>query len=105
MTKRDPNVIQNVKENVNHVVDSKNKEITQLHFEIGKIRKVCLLIDDSWKNISHNLLLLFLKCKFFSFSPKIPLQAYKDLSNAFKAKLVEYGIPLEEMGLPYYTPI
>jgi hypothetical protein len=43
MAKRDPNVIQNVKENVNHVVDAKNKEIMQLHFEIGKIRKVMMV--------------------------------------------------------------
>ena len=76
MTKRDPNVIQNVKENVNHVVDSKNKEITQLHFEIGKIRKVWFLVDDSWKNISHNLLLLFLKYKSFSVSFSFSMSSF-----------------------------
>ncbi|KAH7297949.1 hypothetical protein KP509_25G020400 [Ceratopteris richardii] len=64
---RDPNTVQIVKDNINHTIDSKNKEIRQLRYELGKMTK-----------------------------------AYKDLSNAFKTKLVQYGVPLEEMGLPYY---
>eukprot|EP00250_Pteridium_aquilinum_P001330 c1153_g1_i1 orf=158-1591(+) len=68
MANRDPNVIQHAKDAVNHTVDTKNKEIRQLRYELGKMTK-----------------------------------AYKDLSTAFKTKLVQYGIPLEEMGLPYYT--
>lgn len=44
---------------------------------------------------------MLLNYVFFSYV-MIYVQAHNDLLKAFEAKLTEYGIPLEEMGLPHY---
>ncbi|MCO5614785.1 hypothetical protein L7F22_069069 [Adiantum nelumboides] len=60
LTIRDPNMIQHAKDNVNHTIDFKNKEIRQLRYELGKLRK-------AYKDLS-----VAFKTKLVQY--KIPLQ-------------------------------
>eukprot|EP01018_Ginkgo_biloba_P011164 Gb_25431 [translate_table: standard] len=63
-------------------VDAKNMEIKSLRFNLAKTTKVCT--------------------GYLALSDMALSQAYNDVIKAFEIKLVEYGIPLEEMGLLHY---
>ncbi|KAH8939113.1 hypothetical protein BDL97_15G020300 [Sphagnum fallax] len=87
------------------------REVEELRKQLANYDKVQLERDEFYAKFESSIFEVQQKCglqnlllqrKVQILAEKLEKKAHNDLVRAFEAKLAEFGIPLEEMGLPHY---